>query len=120
MSDNLILGKFGEQMAKELLVEKGFRILESNFRTRYGEIDIIAQKDRVLAFVEVKTRIGTRFGMPYQAVNYRKLSHLKKASQYYLILNPYPNLIYRTDVVSIVLKQNNDVQSIEHFEGVVL
>lgn len=120
MAHDQLLGQFGEQLAKEHLVEKGYKILESNFRSRYGEIDIIVQKDKSLVFVEVKTRIGTRFGLPYQAVDYHKLKHLKKASQYYLILHNYPNLLYRIDVISIILKKDNTVEKIQHFENITV
>lgn len=120
MNSDQVLGAFGEQLAKEQLVEKGYKILESNFRSRYGEIDIIAQNDKTLVFVEVKTRIGTRFGMPYQAVDFHKLQHLKKASQYYLMLHNYPNLKYRTDVISIILKNDKSIDKIQHFENVMV
>ncbi len=117
-NDDKILGAFGEQLAKEHLVEKGYKLLETNFHTRYGEIDLIVQKENSLVFIEVKTRIGNRFGFPYEAIRWFKIKHLKKAVTYYLMLHNYPAMKYRMDAVSIILKQDKSVVKLQHFENI--
>ncbi len=119
MSDDKLTGKFGEQLAKEHLVSNKYKIVEQNFRTRTGEIDIIAEKDKTLVFVEVKTRVGKKFGLPYEAVGFYKMNHLKKASTYYLMLHNYPNMKYRFDVISIILNEDKSVESLKHFENIL-
>ncbi|HLL61338.1 MAG TPA: YraN family protein [Candidatus Nitrosocosmicus sp.] len=120
MSDDQLVGQFGEQLAKEYLHVNGYKILETNFRTRYGEIDIIVQKDKYLVFVEVKTRVGTRFGIPFESVRSFKIKHIKKASTYYLMTQNYPAFNYRVDVISIILKADHTVETLKHFENVTI
>ena len=80
------LGVKGERMTLRYLESRGFCIILKNFRCRYGEIDIIAYDpaDDALCFVEVKTRTSMRKGRPCEAVDYRKLSNLKRTAYYYL------------------------------------
>ena len=79
-----VLGKIGENAAADVLRAKGYRILEQNYRCRYGEIDIIAERDGELSFVEVKTRQDLRCGRPCEAVTEEKKNHLRKAAFCYL------------------------------------
>ena len=74
------LGKEGERIAKEFLKKKGYSILQENYRTPFGEIDIIAREKDVLVFVEVKTRADLTFGSPFEAVNQRKKEKIKKVA----------------------------------------
>lgn len=74
------LGKKGERIAKEFLKKKGYSILKENYRTPFGEIDIIAREKDVLVFVEVKTRTDLTFGSPFEAVNERKKEKTKKVA----------------------------------------
>lgn len=78
------LGKEGERAVRELLKKKGYRILEANYRTRYGEVDIIAAEEGTLVFVEVKTRASTNCGLPEEAVDYRKQQRIRKLAVQYL------------------------------------
>ena len=74
------LGKEGERIAKEFLKKRGYSILKENYRTPFGEIDIIAREKDVLVFVEVKTRTDLTFGSPFEAVNQRKKEKIKKVA----------------------------------------
>ena len=74
------LGKDGEDIAAAFLKKKGFRIIEKNYRTVFGEIDIIAQDRGVIVFVEVKTRSDTTFGYPFEAVNPKKREKIRKVA----------------------------------------
>ena len=97
------LGTDKEKMAAEYLIEKGYKILDMNFRTRFSEIDIIARHESELVFIEVKYRRNTASGYPEEAVNYQKQMKIRKASEYYMMVKGY--VIDRTniryDVISI-------------------
>ena len=82
--DNRVLGQIGENAAADVLRAKGYRILRQNYRCRYGEIDIIADKCGCLSFVEVKTRQGLAFGRPGEAVTEEKKRHLRKTAFCYM------------------------------------
>ena len=92
--------------------------MDKNYRTRFGEIDIIVQKDQQIRFVEVKTRIGTDKGMPYEAVNFYKIKHMQRASQYYLLQKKLKNYKLSLDVISVVLKQDLIVEKIDFYENI--
>ncbi|MFL5653068.1 MAG: YraN family protein, partial [Ktedonobacteraceae bacterium] len=70
------LGRTGERLAAEELARRGYRILEQNFRCSHGEIDLVAEDEHDLIFVEVKTRRGNKYGLPEEAVTYRKRQKL--------------------------------------------
>ena len=78
------LGNQGETCAAEYLKNKGYRIVERNFRCSFGEIDIIAIKDKTLCFIEVKTRQSAEFGSPCMAVDRRKLLHIKRCAYVFM------------------------------------
>ena len=78
------VGDMGEDFAVQLLENSGFSILQRNYRTKVGEIDIIATKDEVLHFIEVKTRNSDQYGYPSEAVNQTKQNRIKKCAELYL------------------------------------
>lgn len=106
----IVSGKKGERLAIEYIEGRGYKVLEKNFRTPFGEIDIIAKDKNYIVIIEVKRRISDRFGEPSQAVDYRKQEKLKKLALYYLcrIGKDYP---LRFDVIAIKDKE------IEHIEN---
>ena len=81
---NQEIGNIGENAAANLLIEKGYKILERNYHTSHLEVDIIALKDDVVAFVEVKTRAVNYMVSPQDAVNYRKQSYIANAANSYM------------------------------------
>jgi putative endonuclease len=97
------VGKAGEEAAIQYLRQQGYRILERNYRCRFGEIDLIARDGRTLAFIEVKTRRSQRFGPAAAAVTLEKQRHLIKASQVYLTQTRKAYELCRFDVVTIEL-----------------
>ncbi len=105
------LGKEGERIAKEFLKKKGYSILQENYRTPFGEIDIIAREKDVLVFVEVKTRTDLTFGSPFEAVNQRKKDKIKKVALSYMkrLKKECPA---RFDVLSINVEDGRE--KIEH------
>lgn len=78
------VGDYGEDFAAQLLVNSGYNILQRNYRTKVGEIDIIATKDGVIHFVEVKTRNGNQYGYPSESVNFAKQNRIRKCAELYL------------------------------------
>lgn len=101
----MTLGKWGEEDAAAYLVQKGFAILHRNWRHSHYEIDIIAEKEGVLHFVEVKLRTSTNFGLPEEAVDKRKFNRLLNAADEFLHQHPqYRHVQY--DIVAISLPKN--------------
>ncbi len=112
---NSITGKKGEEIAAELLKNKGYEIVERNWRNKFGEIDIIAKKDEILVFVEVKTKIGEVFGLPEEMVGAGKLQKVRNMATVYL---KGKDTLCRIDVVAVVLEDDNSISRINHYENV--
>ena len=105
-------GNFGENLACEYLIEKGFVIVEKNWRYKHLEIDLIACKDQKLHIVEVKTRTGIAFGYPEQFIKRQKFQFLKNAAAIYQYQNPkWKNIQF--DVISILLKEPIEILLLE-------
>lgn len=101
MSDFLHLGERGEALAWNFLKRQGYSILEKNYRTRFGEIDVIARKKDVLVFLEVKTRRSHAFGLPLEAVDWKKRQKLIRVAEAYLQAKRLENRAARFDILSV-------------------
>ncbi|MCI5513656.1 MAG: YraN family protein [Clostridia bacterium] len=117
------IGRFGEDTACDYLISKGYKIVERNYRFRHFEIDIIAENDDYVSFVEVKTRKYFRnssFGTPVTAVTQRKQSNVITAAQMYIDLHPTDKQIH-LDIVEIYIGYRTDgtpfVRSLNHIEN---
>lgn len=108
----------GEDLATKFLIDKGYKIIDRNFRKGYGEIDIISVKKNILVFVEVKTRTSNAYGTPFEAITYSKLKTLIKTSELYKVLNPKLPDEMRIDAVSVILDSSNNLVNIEHMENI--
>jgi putative endonuclease len=111
------VGKKAEELAASYLAKTGFEILEKNFRTRWGEIDIVARDKNdknTVVFVEVKFRKSSNFGAPYESVDRRKQERLMRAAWDYILSKKISDEAgktgFRFDVISISLKEG-----IQHF-----
>lgn len=113
MAKHYELGKIGEQFAVDFLINKGYEIKERNWRFQKAEVDIIAQKENVLAVVEVKTRSSDYFGNPQDFINQKKINLLVKAIDEYVVSNNL-NVDVRFDVIGIV--KTDKKTKIEHLE----
>ncbi len=110
-------GKLGEDYAAELLREKGYRILERNYHSRFGEIDIIAENSEYIVFAEVKTRDENFAVSPLEAVTKGKQKKLGKTALLYLQSHPTP-LQPRFDVIAIVTAGGDfTVKSADHIQN---
>lgn len=99
---NLFLGKSGEKTAADFLKENGYKILSQNYKTKLGEVDIVAKDRDTFCFVEVKTRHSDKFGLPLEAVNSAKKRQVSKAALNFLKTNNLLDKKARFDVVSVV------------------
>jgi putative endonuclease len=113
MAEHNELGKFGEEQAVAYLQQQGYAILETNWTYQKAEIDIIAQKDNLLAVVEVKTRSSLDFGLPQEFVKPKKIQLLVKAVNEYIISNDL-DVEVRFDIIAVYKDAKNF--SIEHIE----
>ncbi len=112
-------GRAGERLAAVELESQGYRILETNFRCRYGEIDLIVEDECDLVFVEVKMRRGTNSGWPEEAVDARKQRRLLQVAAYYLALHEYGERSWRIDVIAIQLSRSGKLQAIRIYQHAV-
>lgn len=103
----LEFGKEAEKAAVDFLKVKGYKILERNYRTKFGEIDIIARDKDVICFVEVKARHSLNLGAPEEAVFARKQKQISKAAIYYLKINKLLEQPARFDVLALLYKGNS-------------
>lgn len=100
-------GRAGEALACRFLAHHGYTIIQTNFRSRYGEIDIIARRGAVIAFIEVKTRLSRRCGDPFEAVGLRKQNQIRRLAQMWLAANQGDRQLraceFRFDVISVMM-----------------
>lgn len=115
------IGQWGESTASIYLQKKGFTILETNYTSRSGEVDIIAfdREFGQLVFVEVKTRIGYVCGFPEQSVTSRKRRRMHKSAMHYIRYNSLEDDNYRFDIVSIVILRQRKVAKIRHLRAIL-
>jgi putative endonuclease len=106
MSAGLEFGRSAESMAAAYLKRRGFKILEKNYRTRFAEIDLIARDGDTLVFVEVKARRSSSFGVPKDAVNFRKQQKISMAALAYLRQKQEINARIRFDVVAVCVRKD--------------
>ncbi len=113
------LGRLGEKLAKRHLESSGHTILETNYRTRSGEIDLVSEKDGLLAFTEVRTKRGSLFGSPEESVTARKRARMVACSQEYLDANHSKPREWRIDVIAIELDRRGRLLRLNVLENAV-
>lgn len=110
------IGKEGENIAANYLVQKGFEIIARNYHFSHGEIDIVANDKKQLVFIEVKTRLNLEYGEPEYAINPKKIKQIKKMAELYLFDKEIEEVDCRFDVVAILLGDSSD-PIITHYEN---
>jgi putative endonuclease len=114
------LGRLGERLAAEHLARRGFQIVERNFRTRWGELDIVAFDGRTLVFCEVKTRRSGPGGIaPFDSLHPRKRTQVRKIARYWLssgARRPIASEL-RFDAIGITVDRSGRLVALEHLEG---
>lgn len=112
ISQNKDIGNWGEDYAVNYIKELGYVILCRNFRSKCGEIDIIAKEKNYIVFIEVKTRYSTRFGIPVEAVSLSKQLKIIKTAQYYIMKYNPSTYFYRFDIIEICATYNDSSVSV--------
>ena len=112
------LGRRGEKIARRHLEGLGYKILQANYRARVGEIDLVAEDDGTLVFVEVRAKSGPAFGSAAESVNARTRSKLALVAQTYLAQHGAENRDWRIDVVAIEA-DSRDMAAVEVFKNAV-
>lgn len=100
------IGKKGEKITEKFLKQNGYTIKERNFRTRHGEIDIIAAKESQLIFIEVKTRTNNNYGFASEAIDKRKQIKIYNTAKYYLYTNNISETQIRIDAIEVYFLKN--------------
>lgn len=101
-SQNFVKGKKGETVAVKFLIDNGYKIIQQNYKNKIGEIDIIAEKDNRIIFIEVKYRQTAKFGYPRESVNYYKQKKIKQVALTYLKQKSKTDALIRFDVIEIL------------------
>jgi putative endonuclease len=109
------LGRRGEDLAASHLRDKGWEILERNYRTRLGEVDLICQDGNTIVFVEVKTRASSGFARPDESVTHRKQAKLRRLVEEYLVSHRLESHDVRLDVLGVTLESRHP--EFEHIVG---
>jgi putative endonuclease len=109
-------GTSGEEMAASYLTKKGYKILEKNFSTKFGEIDLVCRDHDNLVFVEVKLKVGDRFGKPEDMINKHKIWQVSRMGELYIMKNKI-NMPVRVDMVAVVIDREGNLERIDHYEN---
>jgi putative endonuclease len=115
--DRQQVGKLGEQAARKFLKKRGYRIRETGFRCRHGEIDVIAQRKDCLVFVEVRTKSNLEFGTPEESITQAKKERLIASALTYATTHQDIPSLWRIDVVAIELDDKGKARRIELIEN---
>ncbi|MEW5819908.1 MAG: YraN family protein [Cyanobacteriota bacterium] len=110
------IARQGELLATEYLINKGYKILQNNWRySRTGEIDIIAQKNQEIIFVEVKTRSTTNCGEPFESIDENKQQQIYNLAEIYISKNQFPETFsFRFDAIGVILKKIPEITHLEN------
>jgi len=117
MSNAIGIGKQGEDLCCQYLLENGYTIIERNFRCKEGEIDIIAKEKEEWVFIEVKTRTNTHYGYPAEALTKWKKEKMLKTIRYYLFCHHLENGYIRMDMIEVHIEK--EIGYIHHIKQVV-
>ena len=112
------IGEKGEEVSKNYLKKNGYRILEKNFKSKRSEIDIIAQKNDCLVFVEVRAKANDHFGTPEETINQKKKWKLKQNAKGYVNFKKYVGF-YRIDAICILFGENDKLKKISHYKNII-
>lgn len=108
--ENKRLGRAGENKARAYLKKNGYKILERNYKNPFGEVDIIAEREDVVAFIEVKTRLSDSFGQPSEAVNATRRTRYINAANYFFMGRDIDCTV-RFDIIEIYKGEINHIEN---------
>ena len=113
------LGSLGERLARQHLLKLGCRILDTNYRSQWGEVDVVAQLQDTILFVEVKTRRTTSFGVPEESITTAKAEKLITTAETYLEEHDLADCHWRIDLISVKIDRTGRVLPLRHLENAV-
>jgi putative endonuclease len=111
------LGALGERHAARMLRARGFRLLEANYRTKFGELDLIARDGDTLVFVEIRTRTSEAVVTPMESVNAEKQARIARLARYYRRARRLSDCHCRYDVVEVLATPTGTVRAVRHIEN---
>lgn len=111
------LGRHGEDLAAQFIVEAGYTVIDRNWRCPRGEIDLVARDGNDTVFIEVKTRSSTAFGHPFEAITAQKVARLKRLAKAWCEAHPYRRGVVRIDAVSVIASAGS-TPIIEHLRRI--
>lgn len=119
-AENIVFGRLGENAAANAALQRGLAILDRNYRTPYGEIDLVLRsQEGMVIFAEVKTRSGKSFGYPEEAVDARKLEHLIRSANYYVDNRFTESVPWQIDIIAIIFNASKQrIIDFKWFENV--
>ena len=109
MNNNKVTGDHGEELAAQYLTKLGYTIVERNWRFKYWEVDIIASKENMLHFFEIKTRTSDKFGNPEESIGKKKMMNLRNAAEEYQYLHPQWKYV-QFNVLAITMYYNEPIE----------
>lgn len=115
-SYNKDIGSYTENIAATYLLSNGYSILDRNYRNKFGEVDIICQKDNLIIFVEIKSRYTNSFGNPLESVSCHKQKKIILLSKFYILYKKLSDFNIRYDVIEIYLNHLNNTYEVNHLE----
>lgn len=112
------IGEFGQKIAADYLISKGYQLLDQNFFTRQGELDLIAGKEGQLIFIEVKTRLSRKFGLAEEAVSEQKIEKMRQTAHKYLAEKQINSDNFRFDIIAVEIDEDNKKANIRHHKNI--
>jgi putative endonuclease len=119
MSHNQNIGSFGEEIAADYLIAKGWKIIKRNIKISYQEIDILALKDGIFAFIEVKTRVSGRMGGADLAITGKKIKNIEKGILKFIYRNKINENCIRIDLISVDISTIEKKANIKHYTDII-
>jgi putative endonuclease len=119
MKRNKVIGQFGENVAKNFLIRNAYKIIDQNIKTSYFEIDIIAKKNGLYVFVEVKTRTSDIYGEADSAMSARKIKNIKRGASRYILFKKIDENMVRFDFISVDINKIKKSAKIKHYKDII-
>lgn len=119
MTHNQNIGKFGETLAKKFLIKRGYKIIDANVKLSYQELDLVAEKDGRIIFVEVKTRLSQFYGPAENAMALTKLERFRRGVEMYIFKNNLDIDEIRADLITVDIDHLKQTAKIKHYQDVI-
>ena len=113
------IGKFGERLAKNYLIKHGYRILNCNLKLSFTEIDMVAKKEKIMIFIEVRTRISKIYGPAEESFTPKKMNNFKKAIELFLEKKDFKDNDFRADLITIDIDKTRGLAKIKHYKDII-